>query len=240
MAEAIRLYTDGSCDNPGPGGWGVLISHPSKELALSGFHPDQTTSQAMELTAAIKGLEALKRPARVEIHTDSQYLITVASPERIARANRELVRELRALLKRHSVEFIKVAAHTGDPGNERAHELANGARQDGIEGAREWLERSHLEPEPVQNRFRDWFAGDPVRELYPWLYQREDGRDAPRVRTPAGEGILRNLIGGHGQVSLDGQRDTESARGRKYPPMREFRVEDIEPIPFTKVQGHVA
>ncbi|HJU76352.1 MAG TPA: ribonuclease HI, partial [Sphingomicrobium sp.] len=70
----VELFTDGACrGNPGPGGWAVLLRMGGKEKELSGGEP-LTTNNRMELTAAIRGLQALKRPCRVELHTDSQYL----------------------------------------------------------------------------------------------------------------------------------------------------------------------
>ena len=70
----VEMFTDGACrGNPGPGGWGTLLRMGQKEKELSGGEP-LTTNNRMELTAAIRGLEALKKPCRVELHTDSQYV----------------------------------------------------------------------------------------------------------------------------------------------------------------------
>src|SRR5690606_27875055 len=72
--ERVAIWTDGACSgNPGPGGWGALLVWNGKEKELSGGAPD-TTNNRMELSAAIAALEALKRPATVDLHTDSQYL----------------------------------------------------------------------------------------------------------------------------------------------------------------------
>ena len=76
MAELpeVEIYSDGACrGNPGPGGWGALLRTGSKELELSGGEP-LTTNNRMELMAAIKALEALKRPCRVQLFTDSNYV----------------------------------------------------------------------------------------------------------------------------------------------------------------------
>jgi len=71
----VEIYTDGAClGNPGPGGWGAILRYGNHEKELSGGEP-QTTNQRMELTAAIKGLEALKRPCKVTLYSDSAYLI---------------------------------------------------------------------------------------------------------------------------------------------------------------------
>ncbi len=71
---SIEIYTDGACKgNPGPGGWGVLLRYQGQEKKLYGAEV-QTTNNRMELTAAIKGLEALNRPCKVNLYTDSQYL----------------------------------------------------------------------------------------------------------------------------------------------------------------------
>ncbi|MBT5659480.1 MAG: ribonuclease HI, partial [Rhodospirillaceae bacterium] len=74
QANIVRMYTDGACSgNPGPGGWGVVLQFNGAERELNGGEPD-TTNNRMELMAAIQGLEALKRPVRVDIYTDSTYV----------------------------------------------------------------------------------------------------------------------------------------------------------------------
>jgi ribonuclease HI len=146
MAE-VHLFTDGACSgNPGPGGWAFILRHPSsgKELEKSGGEPE-TTNNRMELTAAVRGLEALKRRSQVELFTDSVYVGKGIS-EWLAKwkangwrrkdgrklvpiANEELWRELDVLLAKHDVRYTRVAGHSGHPENERVDELAVAAYQ---------------------------------------------------------------------------------------------------------------
>jgi ribonuclease HI len=137
----VTIYTDGACDpNPGPGGWGaVLFYYKSGELierALSGGDPD-TTNNRMELTAAIEALHALKRPYRVHLRTDSEYLrmgITEWMPRWLATdwrkgkiKNQDLWQELNALVGEHEVTWEWVKGHAGDVYNERVDLLARAA-----------------------------------------------------------------------------------------------------------------
>ncbi|RMD69696.1 MAG: ribonuclease HI [Gammaproteobacteria bacterium] len=140
MAEKVEIFTDGACrGNPGPGGWGVVLRYKGKEKHLYGGEP-HTTNNRMELMAAIKGLEALKRPSEVVLTTDSQYLkkgITewihnwqrrgwkTASGTPVK--NADLWRRLLALTSRHHVEWHWVRGHRGHPENELADQLANRA-----------------------------------------------------------------------------------------------------------------
>ena len=133
----IELFTDGACrGNPGPGGWGVLMRWRGQEKELKGGTRD-TTNNRMEMMAAIEGLESLKRPARVRIHTDSRYLrdgITrwihnwknngwkTAAKKPVK--NVDLWRRLDEALAPHQVEWRWVKGHAGHPENERADALA--------------------------------------------------------------------------------------------------------------------
>lgn len=138
MTESVVIYTDGACrGNPGPGGWGVVLRYKGKTKELFGGDPD-TTNNRMELTAAIKGLEALNRPCKIKLHTDSKYVLQgitewmsnwkkrgwkTANKQPVK--NEELWRRLDAALQRHDVEWIWVKGHSGDPGNDKADRLAN-------------------------------------------------------------------------------------------------------------------
>lgn len=145
-AEVI-LFTDGACSpNPGPGGWAFILRHPAsgKELERSGAERF-TTNNRMELMAVIKGLEALRRPTRVHIVTDSQYVKqgleqwmrswkangwrrrTSGGFEPVK--NVELWKELDHLLTIHTATFQHVRGHAGHPENERCDELAVAAYQ---------------------------------------------------------------------------------------------------------------
>ncbi len=134
----VTIYTDGGADpNPGPGGWGVVLFHDAsgRLKELSGGEP-QTTNNRMELTAAIRALEALKEPCAVHLYTDSEYLqrgITEWLPDWIARdwkrkrgelQNEDLWRRLAALLSEHNITWEWVKGHAGNPYNERADALA--------------------------------------------------------------------------------------------------------------------
>lgn len=136
----VTIYTDGACrGNPGPGGWGALLVSGEHEKALKGAEA-KTTNNRMELMAAIMALRALKRPCRVALWTDSEYLrrgITEwihgwikrdwKTASRKPVKNAELWRDLHEQSKRHSVEWHWVKGHSGHPGNERADALANEA-----------------------------------------------------------------------------------------------------------------
>ncbi len=131
------IYTDGACSgNPGPGGWGAILSYNGTEKELSGGAPD-TTNNRMEMTAAIEALNALKRPCAVDLFTDSQYVrkgITEWMHSWKARGwktadkkpvkNEDLWRALDEAAKRHDVIWHWVKGHADDPLNIRADELA--------------------------------------------------------------------------------------------------------------------
>ncbi len=135
--RVVDIFTDGACSgNPGPGGWGVLMRYRGAERELWGGEP-LTTNNRMELMAAIRGLEALKRPSTVRLHTDSQYLrtgITVwierwrrngwRTAGRAPVKNADLWRRLDAALAGHRVAWLWVRGHAGHPDNERADALA--------------------------------------------------------------------------------------------------------------------
>ncbi|RPI22278.1 MAG: ribonuclease HI, partial [Chloroflexota bacterium] len=127
----VIIYTDGACDpNPGPGGWAAVLLSGGHEKTLSGSDPD-TTNNRMELTAPIEALNALKKPCRVDLYTDSEYLkrgITEWLPGWRARswrrkggalANVDLWQALDKAMRPHTVTWHWVRGHAGNPANER-------------------------------------------------------------------------------------------------------------------------
>ena len=133
----VEVFTDGACrGNPGPGGWAAILRYRGSEKELSGFDPD-TTNNRMEMTAAVAGLEALKRSCRVRLYSDSQYLrdgITKwmhgwkrrgwLTADKQPVKNVDLWQRLDAVAGRHDVAWIWVRGHSGHPENERADALA--------------------------------------------------------------------------------------------------------------------
>jgi len=138
MSETIRIYTDGACrGNPGPGGWGALLVSGEREKELWGGEP-LTTNNRMELTAAIRGLEALKRHCKVDVYTDSQYVRNGIrewlanwkkrgwkTADKKPVKNQDLWERLDELVTGHEIEWHWVKGHSGHDGNERADALAN-------------------------------------------------------------------------------------------------------------------
>lgn len=137
-ADEVEMYADGACrGNPGPGGWGVLLRSGGRERSFHGGEA-ATTNNRMELTAVIRGLEALKRSCRVQLYTDSQYVqkgITQwihdwkrrgwRTADKKPVKNVDLWQQLDALAGRHTVTWHWVRGHAGHDGNERADALAN-------------------------------------------------------------------------------------------------------------------
>ncbi|WP_101049339.1 ribonuclease HI [Macromonas nakdongensis] len=136
----VVIYTDGACKgNPGPGGWGALLRSGAVEKELFGGEPE-TTNNRMEMTAVIEALAALKRPCRVTLYLDSEYVrkgITewlkgwkakgwVTAAKQPVK-NVDLWQRLDDLVQHagHQIEWRWVKGHAGDPGNERADSLAN-------------------------------------------------------------------------------------------------------------------
>ncbi len=140
MTPQVLIYTDGACSgNPGPGGWGAVLISKGHEKELSGGEP-QTTNNRMEIMAAIAALEALTKPCKVDLHTDSQYLrqgITEWISGWKARGwktadkkpvkNEDLWKRLDLARTRHEVKWHWVKGHAGHPLNERADGLARAA-----------------------------------------------------------------------------------------------------------------
>jgi len=133
----VEIATDGACKgNPGPGGWGAVLRMGATEKELSGSEA-QTTNNRMELMAAIKALEALTRPCRVTLSTDSRYVLDGLTKwihgwlrngwktaDRKPVKNADLWQELLAASKPHRIEWEWVKGHAGHPDNERADRLA--------------------------------------------------------------------------------------------------------------------
>lgn len=136
--SVLVIYTDGACKgNPGPGGWGAWMKWGDEERELWGGEP-LTTNNRMELTAPIEALSSLKRRSAVVIYTDSEYVRNGISTwihgwkargwQTAARKpvkNVDLWRRLDALSQAHDITWRWVKGHAGDPGNERADQLAN-------------------------------------------------------------------------------------------------------------------
>jgi len=128
----VRIWTDGSClGNPGPGGWGALLTFGEHERELSGGE-DDTTNNRMELMAAIGALESLKRPCQVELWSDSKYVIDGITSwihgwrkrgwKKVK--NRDLWERLDEARGPHDIEWRWVKGHSGDENNERVDRLA--------------------------------------------------------------------------------------------------------------------
>ena len=136
--KTVTLYTDGACSgNPGPGGWGLILSYMGHEKELSGGEAN-TTNNRMELTAVIRGLEALKEPCVVELYSDSKYVIDglqkgwaeswrrrgwVKSDKKPA-LNPDLWGRLLELAAMHTLRYHWVKGHADNPKNNRCDELA--------------------------------------------------------------------------------------------------------------------
>lgn len=138
MSDVVEIYSDGACKgNPGVGGWGALLRAKGKERELFGGEA-HTTNNRMELMAAIAALEALTRPCRVRLHTDSKYVQQGISEwlanwkrrgwktaDKKPVKNEDLWRRLDEAASRHQIEWLWVKGHAGHDGNERADALAN-------------------------------------------------------------------------------------------------------------------
>jgi ribonuclease HI len=144
MEKTITIYTDGACSgNPGKGGWGALLMYGGTRKQISGYDP-ATTNNRMELMAAIRGLDALKEPCRVDLYSDSAYLVNAMNEGWLKRwvkngwktaarkpvENIDLWQEILKLTTLHRVSFHKVKGHSDNPHNNRCDELARLAIKD--------------------------------------------------------------------------------------------------------------
>ena len=138
--EIVTIYTDGACrGNPGRGGWAAVLFYKGRSKELSGGEP-LTTNNRMELTAAIRGLEALRRPCKVKLYSDSKYLIDAVTlgwaegwrargwrkADKSEAKNPDLWERLLELTRQHDIEWCWVKGHAGNELNERCDELATG------------------------------------------------------------------------------------------------------------------
>jgi ribonuclease HI len=138
IAKIVNIYTDGACKgNPGPGGWGAVLEFDGAERELFGGEAS-TTNNRMELIAVIEALAALKRPSKIVLHTDSQYVMKgitewlrgwkargwrTASKDPVK--NVDLWKRLDEAVQPHEIQWVWVKGHSGHNGNERADALAN-------------------------------------------------------------------------------------------------------------------
>ena len=136
--DEVTIYTDGACSgNPGPGGYGAILMAGKYKKELSGGEPN-TTNNRMELKAVIAALQALKRPCRVTLYSDSQYVVNMIKQGWLDRWKRngwmrsktepaknvDLLEELDRLLQTHQVEMVWVKGHADNPYNNRCDEMA--------------------------------------------------------------------------------------------------------------------
>jgi ribonuclease HI len=136
--DEVTIYTDGACSgNPGPGGWGAILMLGENRKEISGGS-ENTTNNIMELTAVIEALKILKRPCKVNIYSDSAYVVNAFLQKWIYGwmkkgwktaggdpvKNKELWQELYSLTKTHDVTFIKVKGHADNEFNNRCDEMA--------------------------------------------------------------------------------------------------------------------
>ena len=136
--KTVTLYTDGACSgNPGPGGWGVILEYMGHEKEMSGGE-DNTTNNRMELTAVIKGLQALKEPCVVELYSDSKYVIDALEKgwaeswraknwkkaDKKPALNPDLWEILLELTEKHQMHYHWVKGHADNPKNNRCDQLA--------------------------------------------------------------------------------------------------------------------
>lgn len=136
--KQVEIYTDGACSgNPGPGGWAAVLIYGDIEKEIVG-QENPTTNNRMELTAAIEGLKALKKPCRVRLYSDSAYLVNAFKNRWLAKwqqngwqtakkktvENQDLWKSLLEMSETHEIEWIKVKGHSDNVYNNRCDKLA--------------------------------------------------------------------------------------------------------------------
>ncbi len=150
----VEIFTDGACSgNPGPGGWGAILRYRGRERELKGGET-HTTNNRMEMMAAIQALEALTKPSRVKLHTDSQYLhdgITKyihawrakgwKTADKKPVKNQDLWQRLKAATQPHDIEWQWVKGHAGHAENERADTLARAGLKEHRDGTPEDIKK---------------------------------------------------------------------------------------------------
>jgi ribonuclease HI len=202
MGEAV-IYTDGACSgNPGPGGWGAVLRYGDVVKELHGGDP-ATTNNRMELMAAIQALEALTRPARVHMYTDSKYVLDgitkwlpgwqrngwkTAAKQPVK--NVDLWQRLVAAMAAHEVQWTWVKGHSGDPGNERADELARLGISEAARASRLGAEQ---EDDPSVQAGRARFA---------WAGRFEQGVQGAGHRGQVAPALREGLVTDQDQASM--------------------------------------
>ncbi len=122
--QNVTIFVDGSCKpNPGSGGWGVILRHGQYEKEISGGEPD-TTNIRMEFTAALRAIEAVRRPCRITLYTDSEHVVHCIQGDWKLKKNRDLVVGLQRVCEKHKVRAIWIKGHSKVTENERCDKMA--------------------------------------------------------------------------------------------------------------------
>lgn len=223
----VDIYTDGACaGNPGPGGYAAILIYNKKEIEITGYEPD-TTNNRMELTAAIKGLEALKEPCAVSLYSDSSYLTNAFNEEWIYRwensgwksgktpvKNPDLFSRLLELSRVHTITWIHVKGHTDNEYNNRCDKLAVNEYRSRASST----ETEAQEPE-ISGSSTDIPYDGPLTETVVSVNKRFSGKvfdlEERVVRLPDGQLKDREIIvhnGGAAVVAVDKDRNVYVVR----------------------------
>ena len=161
MPATFDIYTDGSCSgNPGPGGWAAVIEHDGETTRLSGGERS-TTNNRMEITAAIRGLEAAPPGATAVVHSDSEYLVKTMTKGWKRNVNRDLWEQLDLAVAKRNADFRWVRGHAGHPQNEEADRLAVQAMQSAANGTPDTLTLTLSQEERESERAAELTHIDP-------------------------------------------------------------------------------